>query len=156
MKIPPPIFGLKYSVIHSLTWYYLVSLNHWRIQGVLGIGATLSIQFLCVHAIFTARYNITHVCVLRQGNVLHLFVSHSVHRGEGVSGRHTPGRHPLPQADTPRVHPQADTPWADPPRANTPQADPPGQTPPSPGRWLLQRTVCILPECFLVGNNFAK
>ena len=93
MEIPPPIFGLKYSVIHSLTWYYLVSLNHWRIQGVLGIGATLSIQFLCVHAIFTARYNITHVCVLRQGNVLHLSVSHSVHRGEGVSGRH-PGQTP--------------------------------------------------------------
>ena len=43
---------------------------------------------------------------------LHLSVSHSVHRGRGVCGRH-------PQAETP----QAETPWAD-----TPSRHSPGQT----------------------------
>ena len=73
---------------------------------------------------------------------LHLSVSHSVHRGDGVSGTPSgqtpPGRHPtrykLPAdtpwqaADTSLVrHPLADTPLADTPY---PRQTPPGQTPP--------------------------
>ena len=63
---------------------------------------------------------------------LHLSVSHSVHRGRSVCGRH-------PQADThlgryprgrhPRGrHPQADTPQAETPWADTPGRHSPGQT----------------------------
>ena len=51
---------------------------------------------------------------LRKGNVLHLSVSHSVHRGVSASVHA-------------RISPQVDTPLADTPPADTPLADPPPQ-----------------------------
>ena len=70
--------------------------------------------------------------------------SHSFHRG--MSCRH-PSWAGTPQADTPRQTP----PWADtPPGRQTPGHTPLGR-PPFPWR-PLQRTVCILLECFLVIN----
>ena len=71
-----------------------------------------------------------------------------------------------PKADTPlgrHPTPQTDTPWADIPPARhplgrhplPPRQTPPEQIPPPPGRWLLQRTVRILLECFPVLHAFS-
>ena len=75
---------------------------------------------------------------LQKGNVLHLSVSHSVHRGRCTPPRQTP-----PRQTPPGRH--LDTPLADTPSL----ADTPGRHPPSP-RQPLQRTIPILLECFLV------
>ena len=85
-------------------------------------GCQISIDLRICHS----KRSLPSARKLRQGNVLNLSVSHSVHRG--VSGRHR--------------HPRADTPSGQ---------TPPGQAHlPTTARRLLQRTVRILLECILL------
>ena len=97
---------------------------------------------------------------LQQGNVLHLSVSHSVHRGDFChtpAGRHPTGKTP-PWADTLSADtPQADTPGQTTPLGRHPQADTPRQTPLLRSAcWDMvnKRAVCILLECILVHHFF--
>ena len=79
---------------------------------------------------------------MQQSNFLHRRLS-----TRGCICQTPPGRHP-------RHTPWADTPRSDTPLGDTPRAEPPA--PPTQSRWLLQRTVCILLEYFLVRQMFHK